>query len=272
MTRSDVLIVVVLYGQSLYASNTYRTLVAENSDVALFVYDNSPRLVHDQGFGCLDVRYVSDLSNPGLSYAYNRAAEYALARGFRWLLITDQDTCFCQGLLNQYIEQINLHPDQVLFVPRMSVSSTHFMSPVRKRFFGNRLERRVPDQVVRFDHYAPINSGMMVSVDAFLRVGGYNERVPLDFSDFQFADRLAQFYPTFFVLDAVCQQEFSNEVQSKEQKLARFVLYCRGAKACKKRGLVDFFSYFCVVARRAVGLAVRTRSFVPLRTFLAHYL
>lgn len=273
MSRDEILIVVVLYGEQFYRTATYRSLVVPNAHMAVYVYDNSPLPMHSDGMvGGPLVEYISDPSNRGLSYAYNRAAAYARQRGYGWLLLADQDTVFGVDVVSAAIEAQRDNPSVQMFVPQVMAGDCGVMSPVKRRFCGGRIERTWPVGLVDSNDYFAINSGILISIEAFDAVGGYNERVPLDFSDQQFCERFAQKYGQFYVTATVCHQQFSDLVQSFDQKLSRFVWYCRGAKGSEKRGVWGYFSYLCTVLRRTLSLCLSGRSLRPLRIFISEYL
>lgn len=272
MESKDILFVVVLYNETLGDCNTCRTLVASNKDVALLVFDNSPSAMHPEGIDRPNTVYVSRTDNPGLSYAYNYAAQYALEKGFGWLLLLDQDTEFTAGILSHYIAHANEHPNIMLFAPRMVVSDGRFISPVLKRFWGTKLERQAPRGVVSIKSHIPINSGMLINVEAFLKVGGYNNSVVLDFSDYQFIERFARHYDTFYVLSDICRQQFSDQVQSKKQKLTRFSIFCNCLKNCEKHSFKEYLFYFCIILKRTCSLIISTRSLAPVKISIKKYL
>src|SRR5690606_38017857 len=73
-----------------------------------------------------------------------------------------------------------------------------------------------------------VNSGMLITVDSFRKVGGYNEKVKLDFSDHQFIEDYKQKYKQFVLVESTCIQSFSAIEDSKEKQIIRFRYYCEG--------------------------------------------
>lgn len=266
-------LVMVLYNQKVWDCNTYHTLVSSNSELPLFIYDNSPEPQHKPVEFAKNVKYVSDISNPGLSYAYNRAADYAKEKGYPWMLILDQDTLFTPNIIDEYTQAIRQNPDIKLFAPPMMLlENEKYMSPVKVRCRLAHPSKSVPNGVVSLKTYSPINSGMMINLEAFREAGGYNERVKLDFSDYQFVERFSKKQDSFYVLSSVCRQEYSNEVQSKEQKLHRYGLFCNSLKACDKVGISDKVGDFYVVFKRMCSLILQTKSLKPISIFTRKYL
>ena len=270
--QDKILFVIVLYCTKLYDTKTYKSLILHNPEVQLYIYDNSPTPLHNQNEFESNVKYVSDISNPGVSRANNCAANYAKSMGMEWMLLLDQDTFFAPDILDEYIESVKENPGIKMFVPPMAVGGGLYMSPVKVRFHCARLAKSVPQGILSLKKYASINSGQLINVDAFHEVGGYNENVPLDFCEFQFHRRLLSKYNTFFVMKTPCLQEFSDQVQHAEQKLRRFEIFCQCLKNCEKDGFFDRLAYCYVVFKRALSLVFFSRNLKPLKVFFVTYL
>lgn len=266
-----ILLVIVLYNRRLWDTPAYRSLIAMyNAEV--YIHDNSPLPQHQASEFPVSWKYVPDTTNPGLSKAYNAAATYARQQGYPWILLMDQDTEFPAGILEEYLQTILAYPDIKLIVPVVRVSDTKFMSPVRVHCQMARLATHVPTGIIDMRAYSPINSGMAIEVKAFLSVNGYNEKVRLDFSDYQFIERFRQKYAECYVLTSVCQQEFSDIVQTSRQKIDRFILFCDSLANCDKHGMIDKMCYFIAVSKRMLSLSLRTMSLKPAAIFVRYYM
>lgn len=269
--NKKLLLVVVLYNQRLHETATYASLIAGSGE-DVFIYDNSPVPQHAVAAGLpAGCEYVSDTANGGISKAYNAAGRYAREKGYGWMLFLDQDTVFAPGILNEYRAVIDTGKDIRLIAPPMKMSESLYMSPVKVRFHMARPSCRVPQGKASLWHYSPINSGLAVEVEAFHQAGGYNEKVKLDFSDYQFIRRFRKWYPDFYVLRGVCNQSFSNEVEPGYRKLRRFELFCLSLKHCERDGLFDGFCYFLVVVKRMASLMWQTRSFKPVKSVFSNF-
>lgn len=272
MNNQNILLVVVLYRQKLWDCNSYETLIKHNPDVPLFIYDNSPVAQHSQSEFGVKVKYISDTSNPGLSFANNRAADYAKSIHAEWILLLNQDTFFAPNILKEYTKAIEQNPSIKLFAAPMEIDGGLYMSPVRVCFHCARPTKTVPHGVLSLKKYAPIDSGQLINVEALHEVGGYNENVPLDFCEYQFHRRLLRRYDTFFVLSTPCKQEFSDQVQNTEQKLKRYEIFCRCLRNCEKDGFGDRMAYCYIVFKRALSLVLFGRNLKPLKVFFKIYL
>lgn len=270
MERHGILVVVVVYNQEINKCDTFRSLLFELSDV--FVYDNSlvsglnREIAEERGW-----TYFHNPENPGLSVAYNTAAQYAKEHHFCWLLICDQDTVFPHGYYNHCVSYSSSKLEVPLFAP-IVMGRESVISPARSVCHMICKSKETPTGVCYLSKYAVINSGMLINVCAFLQVGGYNENVALDYSDYQFVDRLRQKYKMFYIMPDVCVQNFSNDCHNDEQKLARFKLFCSSLKNCESVRWHYKVDYFLIVVKRTVSLVFHTKSLRPIRIFYKDYL
>lgn len=275
-----VLPVVVLYNTSLSSCDSVNSLKNQNLSLLsidrLFIYDNSPDASLNAGLNSkyddLDVIYMHDVSNSGVSKAYNIAASYAAKNGFDWILLLDQDTVLPTGALEKYHQGMSDNPDLPVFSPILKTKQDVICSPCRYKFHRGFTPEHVPRGRASFKDFAPINSCMMVSTNKLIGVGGYNEGARLDFSDFQFIERLKKVYPDFFILDFVALQDFSNETTNLLSLKSRFKIYCECAKACERESFKDNFQYLVIVFLRMAKLTVRTKSFDFFKIFINHYI
>jgi GT2 family glycosyltransferase len=272
--------IVVLYNTSIKESKTITSInegLLKNTEILeLIVYDNSTQSEIKDGsifsVGHLKIHYFHDPSNPGVSKAYNFASRYALQLKKRWILLLDQDTTFPIDAISTYIAAIKDYPAIKLFAPVLSLSDGRIVSPSRyfcKRGFAL---KNITSGVHSLKNISPINSGILIDLDAFTICGGYNEKVKLDFSDFQFIERFKRNFNQFCVLNIIALHEFSNAETNTEKLNQRFVYYCDGAKNSERNTSGDWLKYFIVVLVRATSLVYRTKNIVFFKTFIYHYL
>ena len=262
----NILAVIVVFNLKLEESWTLITLnrslkkISEYLDIV--VYDNSLHsdLVNGSVFrkGCFNIHYFHDPLNPGVSKAYNFAAAYGGLLEKSWMLVLDQDTSFPLNTFTKYVSAVQDNLSIKLFAPVLKISDGRILSPSRywcKRGFGL---KKIAFGLHGFKGLSPVNSGMMISLDAFNAVGGYDERVRLDFSDFMFIERFRRKFEQFCVVDVVGVQAFSDESTNVDLLNERFGWYCEGARNCEKGSVWDWMQYMVVVCVRASMLAWRT--------------
>lgn len=266
-TPPRLLAVLVLYNQRLATSKSFLSLFNSQSGVHervhLLVYDNSPipvGLESELGVADGGVEYVSDIRNPGVSKAFNVGAHVARRLECTHLLFLDQDTVFPHNALSAYVTAVEAHPDGNLFAPILS-SRNKMYSPCRSILnfnipFARRKTGTLPAKGV-----SVLNSGMCIRLEAFEEAGGFDESIPLDFADHDFFKRYRSRFKSFVLLDIVCEHGFAdNEASDLNPAIARFGLYCRGARNSIKKPL-DAFSIPPLAVMHAIRLSLRFGTF-----------
>lgn len=270
IAKNDILIVIVLYNQKLSESIAFNSL--NDGNESFLIYDNSNNIKEKKEYNLPNVKYVRDESNPGLSFAYNYAAFFAKNNGYNWLLLSDQDTLFPKNAIGIYRSAISNYPGIKLFMPKIKVGKTSYFSPVPLSHYCSNLSRSVHTGLINPQKYAIINSGLLVNVNSFFEVGGYNDKVKLDFSDFQFIDRFATIYNKAFVIDLTCIQNYSDLEHSIDKKINRFEYYCTSAKAFRPNSRGDRIWLNIAVTKRMLSLCRQSKSLSPFLIYLKYFL
>jgi len=270
----SLLIIVVLYNIPLEESESFRSIreMDTGGGINLFVYDNSKRPQTIKAYDGLHITYVHDSKNSGVSKAYNEGAEHARKHKKKWVLLLDQDTALPATLLNSYREATEKNPELKLFVPVLKLKNGKIFSPCTYRFKRGFYLDTIEKGIHSLQKLSPVNSGMLIDVDAFFEVGGYNDQVKLDFSDFQFIERFRKRYSDFYVLDVNCSQDFSDDEVSLASQANRFGYYCEGARNIEKNGLWVWLQYNTVVFLRAARLGLRYKDLRFLGIYLDTFL
>lgn len=242
----DVLAVLVLYKvkfeDCLTCKSLNNGLKAFHLKLDILVYDNTDCCIEEQSdFSCFEnfnVIYKSDILNPGVSQAYNFGANYAVKNGKKWLLLLDQDTIFPIESIKLYLEAI-LMPNQASLICPVLYAGKYVVSPCRFFLHHGSISRKIEFGVTSFDGKMILNSGLMVQCCFFTQIGGYNNSIPLDFSDFYFIQNAKKSVDSFYVLPCLCEQNLSSFELDKNRILNRFKYYCLGMYEYRRKG----FSY-----------------------------
>ncbi|BAV10203.1 Glycosyltransferase, GT2 family [Filimonas lacunae] len=270
----DILIILVLYKVRLKESATFQALLKfqtdSNVELDVFVYDNSPEtdgaLESMKGMNC---HYVSDVSNVGISKAYNAGATLAEKLKKKWVLLLDQDSALPDCFFSKLRESIQQFTGQVLFVPVLKQNG-NIISPCRYVLEKGSTLKEITPGVNSFKNISIFNSGMCVSLEAWKRVGGYNEAIRLDFSDHYFISRLKEIYQSYVLIDAVVSHTLSSHTADKAIITRRFVQYCEGGRwygyYTGKTTLVAFWT-----ALRALKLTLQFREMYFLNLYYTHF-
>jgi GT2 family glycosyltransferase len=232
------LIIIVLYKLELKRSQTFNTLMRARQDSPLpchlFIYDNSPLRQSIDVPQDISVEYVHDPENSGVSKAYNVGSVYAKNTDKDWLLLLDQDTEMPPDFWNIYHRSLLQFPNEVCFVPVLQYNQFIF-SPYKIWIGGATTYNSVPPGVMSFRNANFVNSGLLISLEAFDSAQGYDEQFPLDFSDCAFCERLRKHYSTFVVAPVSGQHEHSSLVFDFKRERDRFTLYSQAATRFGKR-------------------------------------
>ena len=266
-----ILCVIVLYNQNYFETATFKTFLSKINE-SIFIYDNSLLAQHLKSDFKNGEVYIHDKTNAGISFAYNYAADFAKKNGFDRLLLLDQDTSFPSGILDAYKRNAYANHGIKLIVPLVRIGEKKYMSPTKKHWWGSRSSKYPYKGMQNLFVVSPINSGMFIDLDAFFEVGGYNEKVRLDYSDYQFIERLRKKYPYFYVLENIVDQNYSAITDSNKSKIMRYILFCQSLRNYETDSFLEQFSCFIVTLKRAISLAVRTKRISPFEVWYKNYL
>ena len=268
--------IIVLYKRKLEESESVNSLLTSHdasSISEIFVYNNSPDIVSvpEQYMG-VTVHKINDYKNSGVSKAYNEGIKIAKQLKYQYVLLLDQDTSLPENVLDVYKQHVVNNPEIKLFCPILKTFSGAICSPLVYKLHRGFQVKHFDAGEYNFDKFSPINSGMLLNVDAALECGGYNEDVFLDFSDFQFIERFKKHNSSFYVVPLIFNQDFSGDELDVSKLLVRFKLYCKCARKCSRDSVRDDFIYFAMVFTRATKLAIKTRKVHFYTNFYKYYI
>lgn len=189
--KSEMLAVIVLYNVRLEDSATYKTLIVstETSTASraldIIVYDNSSESQTSKAALAPTISYVHDAKNGGVAKAYNYALDHARQRGYKWLLLLDQDSelppDFIQNCWTD-LRLLHVNPSIAAIVPTVYCGST-LISPCKVGWGGKVHPILVHGVQVPPYEITAINSGALVNVAFLESIGGFNNEFWLDMLD-----------------------------------------------------------------------------------------
>jgi rhamnosyltransferase len=271
----SLLIVLVLYKSDLETSESFQSIEAclktTSNVVDVFIYDNSPQQL-DFSLNQYNskIRYVWDSSNPGVGKAYNEGFTIAENEGKKWLLILDQDTEFDSDFLIKYYGACTSNPNLSLFAPILKLNSGEIYSPCTYTFPRTAILKKIDIGITELKNLSLLNSGMLIGTNAFKEVGGYDERLKMDFTDFEFIDRYRNIYDCFFVVNTIAIHGFSGFQDKLDASLARFSRYCQSFTVmCSIRSsLMDKTMLITIAFLRSIRLSFNFRNITFVSVFL----
>ncbi|MDD5616659.1 MAG: glycosyltransferase [Candidatus Methanoperedens sp.] len=274
---NDTLAVLVLYNTELEHSESFislsKNLENSGSKMDIVVYDNSPEAVYEKesGFENWNIHYIHDSSNPGVSKAYNEGFKIGKKLNKKWLLLLDQDTTFPEEALIKYFEAMDTFKNSVMFAPVLTVNNKIYSPSAYYLKRGFHL-KSIKAGLSTIRNRTLLNSGMCISLAAFEKIGGFNEKVRLYFSDFNFIDRYRRHYTDFIVLDTICEHKmFTIENKNAESQSKRFMYFCEGARNSSDNS-VDFCIYFSSAFLRAIKLSAKFKTFGFITVFFHNFI
>lgn len=275
----SIAVVLILYKTNLYKTGAYNSLnesakhIDVNSKLDYYVFDNSPENVYNDvdQLNIDRISYKYDNSNPGLSKPSNEAANMAKAANKKWILFTNPDTSYPVIYFKELYSIINSNTNIELFVPTL-ISGTAIVSPAKYRFFIGSSPKEVFSGVNNLDQKLILYSGMFTTLNVFFEVGGFNDKIKLDFMDCYFSENYKKKYSSFYLLPVQCEHDLSSSEKNTQKVLTRFKYYCEGAKYYATTRTDCFFLFFiCLLRSFKLSLKFANLSFpkVVFLTFLA---
>lgn len=272
---NDFLIVLVLYRIDLEHSPSFKSLSKCNKEgqgIDMMVYDNSPGansetiVLEKNGFR---IQYIKDPANPGVSKAYNSGIALAKEVNKKWILFLDQDTTLDETLLDKFLNEMNTNTDVSIFATTLFGSNHNLISPSRYFFKRGFALSKPPIGKCKLNGIRPINSSVLISTEVFEKVGLYNPKIRLDFSDHEFFDRVNEQYEDMRVVASNSFHSLSSTDDTNLERIKiRFVIFCEGAHIAAKKSWVSGAQYFIVCGLRAVKLSVKFRTLFFIKTLI----
>lgn len=232
------MVVMTIYGRKIEQSEAFQSLTTalyhHHSSASVFIYDNSGEPQNIESNPHWKIHYQHDPKNSGVSKAYNSGYAKAREQNKTWILLVDQDTLFPPDAFTKYYQSLSQTSSEV-FVPLLK-DAVGLISPHKFRWgSGQRLKTINPLTDFPLNSYFFVNSGVLISTEAFGKTG-YDENLPLDFSDFAFVNRLRKNHASFYLVDLSCQHHLSStEKNVHPEKLERFRGYLVASKYYKAK-------------------------------------
>jgi len=266
------LISIVIYNKKISDLTILKKIPNKNTDI--FIYDNSKFPQEVSTFENVNIYYEHDENNSGVSRAYNQAYKKAKELNKELLLVLDQDSSFELNFIEQYMKVYKTYKNDYIYAPivcdekKTKIYSPAFMS----NFVGKTqsFENFVYEKIYSLLGKSVINSGLMIPLEMFEKIGGYNEKLKLDFSDIYFIEKYKELNPKIVLVDVYLKHSISgDEGKDYAREYNRFKYYCSASKEIENslKTLV-FWSPF----RRLIRLTLKYKKFSFIKIFYDYYL
>lgn len=258
-----ILPIVVIYNIDWKLCNIYKSLFSQYGKEIL-LYDNSIK-DFNKIYKSKSIHYIHDKSNSGVSTAYNCGAKWAKKHGFSHIVLFDDDTILPPQYIDLLYEAIRNNPNSNIFVPTLKYNNgERIFSPINVS--GLKRNKQLKPNRYSLKRYLPVNSGSCINIKCFFSVGGFNEKIPLDFSDFDFFTRLSKNTDSFRLIDCQGEQYFSNNETEPNKLIERYKLYLQGAKE-----FCHPYKIQLQVFKHSLSLFVRTHKIVFIKLYFKYF-
>jgi GT2 family glycosyltransferase len=260
--KNKIAAVLVLYNKSLASSETFQTLL-KGATIPLLVYDNSPEAQPITSNGL--VSYYYNASNAGVSGAYNYAMKWARENTFSHLLLLDSDSLFPEKAWEEYKAAVSQYPANVI-LPAM-LSGGHKISPFYFKWGKSWYGDDIAVGELSSNKVIGINSGTILPIAIMEELGGFNEELPLDWSDVEFMRRLRKENKHFVHIPLEVGHALSEHAEKDLNRAKfRYRLYLKGLKLVA-RNLSERLLMLFWAKMKALKLCIKYKTL----WFLMHY-
>lgn len=268
MSKKIVVFSIVVYNELFWESITFNSLVSSfsknknNEEINIYIYDNSVRSKNinlPEFENDINIKYFAFNENRGISKAYNHLVSLALKDGFKWIVFLDQDTMLPLDFYYKYFDSVSeiKQSSHKMAVPVVK-SGQHILSPFIYKNYRSRFLKESPS-LINLNNHSAINTGILIDCNYFNKIGGYNEKLFLDFCDHDFFDKLRGFDNTISVINTELKQDFSTNTNTLDKALTRYRIFYCDLKAYKK-GRNSFKLFFLVDLPHLIRLTLQYRT------------
>lgn len=261
-----VFVVVVLYNKSIDELE----YLDDFQGIDVLIYDNSPQAqVAPKQF-----LYYHDSGNSGVSAAYNYGIKLAKKQSADYLLILDHDTNFSKNNLTAYLDSAAKFGDNYIYTPIVK-NGERIYSPYlegKNRNYPQQLDDFTFEAVYSLQNKSLINSGLMIPINLFNKLGLFNQEIKLDFSDTYYIEKYKKNYKNAILVNVFLEHRLSgDEGKNKDREFGRFKYYCNGAREFRKSA-EDKLRVDRLVIFRMLRLITKYYALSPLYTCLNYYI
>lgn len=276
--KKSLLFGIVTYKEKYWECDSFICLVesfkqykSDEEDLYIFIVDNTDvenwNIQQKYNEENINLKYIN-LKNPGISVAYNKVIDHANRENFRWVVFLDQDTKLPLDSYQKYKkESLQNNINNPIKIP-LIYSNNDLMSPsVYKNYRSYKLNIG-NNELLSLDNISCINSGLMISTSFFIKVGGYNTGLKLDFCDHDFIEKVKNHTNFVKILKLKLIQNFSADTHTKEQAINRYKIFCKDIETFYvKRNKAKVFFYVDLPHLLKLSYKHKSLEFLKIRLF-----
>lgn len=168
--------VVILYNPDQFVIENIKSYT--NQVTELFIIDNSEnpnQLIKEFSDSIKHSEYIFNNENLGVASGLNKGAERAMLKGCSYLLTMDQDSLAPHNLVKSLLSEVN------------RIENFGLISPLHSNIFDTHKKlQNIGISKVN----TVMTSGNLISLEAYKKVGGFNESYFIDYVDVEYCLRL----------------------------------------------------------------------------------
>ncbi|MDQ1141130.1 glycosyltransferase [Pedobacter agri] len=225
---------IVTYREKYDECDTFKSLIKSFESVNIdeilyiYIYDNTPdvdwKLNHLNLGNKIRIKYFTENENKGIAYAYNYLAKKAIEDKKEWFVILDQDTILPNDF---YLSYRNFNLSYKILCPKIYVGDK-LISPAYYHNYRSFPLKGLNTDSLLLKGISFINSGLLVNLQLFNSIGGYNEHLKLDFCDHDFIERIKSIgINEVGIIKSNLVQNFSFNTHDKFQALNRYIMFLK---------------------------------------------
>lgn len=168
-------------------SSIQNILTYQNFVEKVYIIDNSAFSNKELSSKIKNAVYVPNFSNKGIASALNTGCAMAFKDGFEWTMTMDQDSSWEKAEIKK----------MCLFVENTQNESIKSFAPVHRNYVKSvvgeakcKIEKKVLENFLFPDKV--MTSGNIISLFAWEKIGGFNEKLFIDEVDHEFCYRLLE--------------------------------------------------------------------------------
>ncbi|PSW74719.1 hypothetical protein C9J41_03225 [Photobacterium sp. GB-50] len=269
--HNDLKIIIVLYNKKVEDIKAINTIVKNGLSENIYIYDNSEDEMDNSSIDLSKFNYIHDKTNPGVVGAYNKYINrFVKDNESKWILLMDHDTDISDIYIKDLLQAIKLTPLPKIIAPKLFFNET-LISPSKVRFNKSWIDNDLKDihGCVNNENITLLNSLLCINIDVFKNGIFFDDKLPLDYSDFDFIERFKLRYNNFYILNSSVQHELSSFTSTFNPKdtsvLKRFDVYIKSAKYYSEKSNQRIVLFWALI--RALKLTIKKKSMFFLKRY-----
>ena len=243
--------------EDIRSLDVFLSFMERHPGTSVLIADNSvdPAVLTSNSACALPVTYIPCGGNAGISKAYNIALNTIKDEDYR-VMLSDDDTLFSEEYMENMYAAASDGANRDRLICGLIDTDRGWMSPrsVKTTNAAFPFLLRKPAPGVYKDRN-PVNSGLCIPGSLIREVGGYDERLFLDYVDYLFMDKIRGIgYGEVLLVPGKIHQEFSGFSDNIDSTLKRWEIFRKDFTCyCDITNKSAFYKNY-LLARRSLNI------------------